>query len=666
MMDHNLTSNNIQFYLDSHKDISELITQYQLNPKKTSFDCRSIIVNAFSPQVTVSCSPEVDLIADNFGFPSFFQLLKPFGDKVINQFQVKDSQMASRTTQDFSLRFTRPLNDLVSVQQAQQQQHSTSSSSFSGNNNNKLGQLFSYQSLELLIDEYIQSITDRTLAEEQAGNHQLVKVLSDSVYIKFFTKLMSSSYMTSFETMNHPVSSFLVITARNTLEDAKQQLLQFRQSSIPSYMNIDDILPLMIVVHDERDTQQEKTAYQLRESIKSQLGIEVFVLGIITSLESQVAGESRKLNPPVLTSIDDELQTLHLPHADSKELPLSNIKTIYRLLKEIIQKQIIPFMERKISVWDTEVVIPRKSFSGRFFSVSKRYFGGNSSSNGKSDGSGNGNGNNYDPLTCAYPQKSNEMIIRKLADWSFMLRDYRYAYSTYELVKKDFLSDKAWPHLASAQEMAAMSLLMGATNITSKLKKDTIDPLLDDSNYTYLSRCGLKTYALRSMIIVSELFCNLKDDWMSAPSAIRWLRKAIDDNLLGRLGKCLVLERIGYVYGLYVESRAKVIINRKLLTATPHNKQTETEAEAESEETQQHLNPHKLRRNNMATIGLTRHRKSTLWKLLAAKEWDPSSRPLQVKLKLNEVEHQYKQSQFTSREGTLYAKLDRLTKDRLS
>ncbi|KAH3664377.1 hypothetical protein WICMUC_005762 [Wickerhamomyces mucosus] len=640
-MNETLSSDSILFYLNSGRDISPLLTK-EIEPKKSSMDCKALLVSAFSPQITISCTQAVDKIAENFGFHSFFQMLKPFGDKIVHNFQIKDSQLASRTAESFSLRFTRPLHELLTIQEAE-----INNSQRRHNSQDKITkstpQLFSYQSLELLMSEYIQSINPKLQEASVENNSALLKLLKDSIYIKFFTKLLSSSYLTPFESMNHPIASFLIIKASESYDDARDQLLQFKQTQLPEYLNIDDILPIIVVIYDENIEEEQIKVVQLKEQIKRQLNVDAFPLAINT--EKIEGSETRQLNPPVLISLDEELQNTHLPSSSTQGLSTKNIASIYRLLQLIIQKKLIPFMEKKIAFWDEQIITPRKSLTGRFFNVSKRYFSTNSAK------SSNENSSSFDAEKGFYKKLSNESLIRKLADWSFMLRDYRYAYTTYEMLNKDFLSDKAWPHLASSQEMTAISLLMGASNITSKLKNDTIDPLLDYSNYTYFARCGLKTYALRSILIVSELFCTLRDDWTSAPAAIRWVKKALDDKLVGRIGRSLLVERIGYIYSIYVSNQAKMIMSKKLIKNLPENFNSETLPE------ETYINPIKVHVNNTATIGFTRERKSALWKLLAAKDWDPIAHPIQVELCLNSTKDIYENLSFSKRENSLYRKL---------
>jgi hypothetical protein len=628
-MDGNLNVNNVLFYRSTERDITPLLQQAsstETGSKRTSLDCKKLIVSALSPQVSVYCSEEVDKLATEFGFHSFFQLLKPFGDRIEHKFQIKDAHFISKTIDDFSLRFTHPLNDLLSIQEAQ---------------NGSKAQIFNNQSLELLMSEYIQLVNQELKKAKEEKNQELQQVLNDSIYIKFFTKLLSSSTITPFESINHPVAAFLVINADQSYEQARQLLVQFKGSKLPDYLNADDILPLFVILHNVSSEEETQRALQLREHIKKQLYVDAFVLGLNKDKEQP----SVTLNPPILSSVEEELQNTHLSFSSTPLLPASNLTSIYKLLKEIVQKKIIPFMEKNIVTWDEQVITPRRSITGRLFSASKRYFGSKNHNHNEA-------ASNYNTEKGLYGNKATEALTRKLADWSFMLRDYRYAYTAYELAKKDFLHDKAWTHLASTSEMAAISLLMGAANITSKLKNDTIDPLLDNANYTYLSRCGLKTYALRSILIVAELFCTLRDTWSNAPSAIKWVQKALSDKLVGRMGRSLLLERIGYFYSICISAQAKVIMNKKLIKDKP-------------ETYEEYTNPLKLNKNNIDTIGFTRSRRAALWRLIAARNWDPVSQPLQVEMCLQATTQVYSGMVIGEREGSLYKKLHEMVEKSL-
>lgn len=637
-MDSNLSINNALFYRSTGRDVTPLLQTLscgEVDDKRSSEECKKLIVSAMSPQVCVYASEQADQVATKLQFHSLLQLLKPFGDRIEHKFQIKDSHFISKTIDEFSLRFVPPLEHMLSVQQAE-----------SGTK----AQLFNYQSLELLMTEYIQ-LVDLELQKCGAEDKLMKRLLKKSIYVKFLTKLLASSSITSFESINQPVASFFFITGEESYEQARQMLIQYKSAKLPEYLSIDDIIPVFIIITDQTNADQQEKSAQLREHIKKQLFVEAFVLSLdLNSNDDSVP--SVVLNPPILCTVDEELQNTHLSSTPNPSLPTANLTAIYQLLKDVIQKKLIPFMEKKITTWDEQVIVPRKSITGRLFNVSRKYFGSKRETPNELSG-------NYNSELGIYRYNSTQTLTKKLADWSFMLRDYRYSYTTYELAKKDFLNDKAWTHLASASEMAAISLLMGAANITSKLKNDTIDPLMDNSNYTYLARCGLKTYALRSILVVSELFCNLRDTWSNAPTAIKWVQKALNDKLVTKTGKVVLLERIGYYYSICISAQAKAIMTRKLITE-------KSQDEMNDDEDVDFVNPLKLNIRNIATMGNTRQRKSALFKLIAARNWDPVSEPLQVLMCLQDTKTVYQGTVIGEREGGLLKRLQVASEDKLS
>ncbi|KAJ3168104.1 hypothetical protein HK101_011676 [Irineochytrium annulatum] len=70
--------------------------------------------------------------------------------------------------------------------------------------------------------------------------------------------------------------------------------------------------------------------------------------------------------------------------------------------------------------------------------------------------------------------------MRKLADYSFMLRDYKFAYSVYETVKKDFSGERAFKYHGGTQEMMALCTLM-----TDGSVRASVENLLDTAITNY-------------------------------------------------------------------------------------------------------------------------------------------------------------------------------------
>jgi trafficking protein particle complex subunit 8 len=189
-------------------------------------------------------------------------------------------------------------------------------------------------------------------------------------------------------------------------------------------------------------------------------------------------------------------------------------------------------------------------------SISKRWIGGGSRS---SSGGGGGSGGNYDSLQGFYRPDSPEAQIRKLADYAFMLRDFKLAYNTYELGRSDFQSDKAWRHYAGANEMAALSALLMGTNTgnstssssssssSSKApRQENIDQCLETAVYSYVTRCMAPYSALRTTMMATELL-RLRGA-STADEAARWSRRALESKLVGPIGAALVVERISVCY----------------------------------------------------------------------------------------------------------------------
>jgi hypothetical protein len=133
--------------------------------------------------------------------------------------------------------------------------------------------------------------------------------------------------------------------------------------------------------------------------------------------------------------------------------------------------------------------------------------------------------------------------MRKLADYAMMIRDFKLAQSVYEILVQDYKTDKAWRHLAAANEMAAVSTLLALTgNLSSKVRIETIDNYIETAYYSYLTRATAPYNALRTLILNLELL-RLRGG-SAVDDAARWSNKILDDRLVGPVGHVLIMERI--------------------------------------------------------------------------------------------------------------------------
>ena len=197
--------------------------------------------------------------------------------------------------------------------------------------------------------------------------------------------------------------------------------------------------------------------------------------------------------------------------------------------------------------WDDQVASRRRGISGRFMSLSKRWtaFGSSKSNAANSDGTGNSGSSNYNTQMGFYPPESPEALMRQLADYAVMLRDWRLAHSTYDFVRSDFSRDKAWKYHAAANEMSAItSLLM--TTPQSKSRGDALDQWLDTAVYSYVTRCSDPIGASRCLVAAAELLHARGPS--AADVAAKWVGRLLELGVIGPLAQTLMAERIADYY----------------------------------------------------------------------------------------------------------------------
>ncbi|KAI3402984.2 hypothetical protein KGF56_004237 [Candida oxycetoniae] len=631
-----------------------------------------LLHHVFSPLISLQSTHNVDIclesILNNNHSLSTLQIFKPFGNNAKysihnQQFRITNTQLITKTYTSFPIRFEPPLSELLSISNAQQRKTFTGQKTIRISNNNEtsrlplpppataatttataaatavtesssLDQLFSISSLEL----YLQHLANQE---------------TDNLYLTFFDKIITTNKLIPFETFNHPISQIFVIDFENdTIEELRKSIVEFRNYNFPKFFQIDDLFIHVFIMFDSTKFKANQVMVLVNE-IKAKLTINCTLIPINKDSNN---GKFVSISAIENCTIEEDLQRMTLNDAtESFDIPESLDIAIREAIYEYINKFLIPHMQAKIRSWDDQMLQPRKSITNRFFSASKKLFN-NSDSNLLSStplhsSSSPNSSSNY---TGSYYHKSTpEQIIRKLADWSLILKDFKYAYSTYDLVKKDYTNDRAWIYVASTQEMCIVSLLLTQTqqipnpslrpqqpdkNTLRKIRHDIIEPFMDNLSYTFKSRLNLKTYSFKSFLMVIELLlsmCQMYNiAWWWQDLIEKYLLLLVTDfnqHLTAALPtsnfsviKAILLERLGYSNGHYFEFTAdnSFLLNReKMVKVSGGGGEEEEEEENENEnEKESYINPFKLA-NIKPTVGLTRLRKSALWYLLSLKEW---------------------------------------------
>lgn len=515
----------------------------------TPGDPLNLILKSFVPHITLYPSEDTDKLVADKGFQhGLWELLRPFGERVQGKVTIRDSNGASRSWEDFSVRFTRFGENLEPPEPMAGGTRSATGAS--GAN----GQTTGAKSTDKIKD--VENLVGRHLTYAEESYMGLVQPSTPSkqgldieatspYYALYLRRLLSGIPLSSHETFAHPVACVIAISS-HTPDPIKTLRRLYDESSqgemrLPAWVD-PEYLRYYVLVHDEENSDITKSM-ALFDQMKRHLGLHCHLLRIRSSQSAETDDDSIPLPRSDWMTAREELDDIER-HEAQEDIDLtryifeSDATAIRTFIREMVTQSIIPTMERNVSLWNDQVASRRRGISGRFMSLSKRWggFGGGSRTSG-----GGNSSSNYDPLGFYRPD-TPEAIMRKLADFAFMLRDWKLAMSTYEILRSDFSNDKAWRHHAAANEMAAIALLIMPQNMSSKTRLDTINGMIEQAFYSYHTRCMTPYGSLRCLALSLELL-RLRGG-PAIDEAVRWGMRLMETRIIGIVGDALFKERM--------------------------------------------------------------------------------------------------------------------------
>ncbi|KAI9375651.1 ER-golgi trafficking TRAPP I complex 85 kDa subunit-domain-containing protein [Aspergillus egyptiacus] len=500
----------------------------------TAVDTRSLIIRSFSPLIAVYASADTDDLARQKGFRGgFWELIRPYGENVPGKLVVRDSVGSSRGWEDYGVRFAdlgeacRTSNDVA---------HSRNSS---------LAQV------EAVLEKELE-LTSSPPNESIHLKEPLGLSTTSPLYKLYLRQLLSIASASPHETFRHPVACVIAISSRNTapLESLRELYADTNNGKrkVPDWIH-PEYLRYYVLVHDEdRDDISEST--KLYDQMKRHFGLHCHLLRlrsnqcVVTDDDSVQVPECEWLSPSERLS-DPAEPLVDLDSDGLLYLFESDVMAIKAFVRELVAQSVIPFMENRVAVWNDQVASRRRGISGRFMSMSRKWAGFGAGSRSSFMGSGGASGN-YDVTRGFYHYDHSEAILRKMADYAFMLRDWKLAASTYELLRSDYANDKAWKYHAGAHEMCAVSTLLNPIGTGTKTKLESIDQLFDTACYSYLTRCSDGPNTLRCLTLAVELLRSRGGS--AAESAAKWAMRAMDLGLVEPISRGLFSERISSCY----------------------------------------------------------------------------------------------------------------------
>lgn len=501
-------------------------------------DTRSLIVRAFAPTVGIYASEDTDELARSKGTKNgFAELVRPFGERVVGKVVVRDITGASRGWDDFGVHFA-DLGQLCN--QAVKPPND------------------SLEELEEILERHLEPF--RTDVNQESIEERPTLNLSPQ-YRLFLSRILSLSQLSPHQSFRHPTACVIAISSHtpNPIETLRQLYAQTAHGnrSLPMYVN-PEYLRYYVLVHDEDRSDFSKTS-ALFDQMKRHFGLHCHLLRLRSSHCSFEDDDAVELPICEWLSPSEDIahvaETNNLVDLGSPTQPFifdSDIQAIRSFVRELVAQSVIPHMENRIALWNEQVASRRRGISGRLATFSRRWggFGSGSTSRNASSSvlgggsSGSGQSGNYEPVQGIYRYDTSEAQLQKLADYAVMLRDFKLAISTYDLVRTDFNNDKAWKYLASANEMSVIAGLLNPLAAASgkALRIAEYEGMLETAGYSYLTRCNDPASAVRALLISVEL---LKVRGRAASEiAARWVMRCLEWNVLGENSKVLVGERV--------------------------------------------------------------------------------------------------------------------------
>ncbi|CCF37619.1 TRAPP complex protein TRS85 [Colletotrichum higginsianum] len=516
-------------------------------------DPRNLIMKAYVPHVAIYASPDTEELAKDKGFKNgVWELLRPFGEQIQGKVTIRDSNGASRSWEDYSVRFVK-FGENIEPPGAGGAKGAQSAVS-NGQSGSALGSRSNYEDVENVVERHLSYAEESFLNTPHHGlTRQGLDVEATSPYYSLYLRrLLSGIPVSPHETFAHPVACVIAISSRSPspIDDLRKLYndTSSGENRLPVWVD-GDYLRYYVLVHDEeRDDITRSLA--LFDQMKRHLGLHCHLLRLRSTQSAETDDDSIPLPRSDWMSAAEEMADIrHSEDQEDFEDPTRHIfesdaTAIRTFVREMVTQSIIPTMERHVSLWNDQVASRRRGITGRFMNLSRKWGGFGSSSRNSVVG-GSSSSSAYDTLGF-YRADASEAIMRKLADFAFMLRDWKLAHSTYDLLRSDFSDAKAWKYHAAANEMAAASLLIMPQSLPSKSRGETIDQMLEAAFYSYHTRCSSPFGALRSLTLGIELL-RLRGG-SCIDDAVRWGIRLLDSKILGSVGDALMKERLAVCY----------------------------------------------------------------------------------------------------------------------
>uniref|UniRef100_A0A915PJT5 Trafficking protein particle complex subunit 8 n=1 Tax=Setaria digitata TaxID=48799 RepID=A0A915PJT5_9BILA len=238
--------------------------------------------------------------------------------------------------------------------------------------------------------------------------------------------------------------------------------------------------------------------------------------GLVSSITESSLTEQNNDSAMSFRFVSSSLHGQYLSYDDRE--------SVTRMMEYMVHSALLPWVEGQIRILN-EQVISRRGISKSLTTGVRKWFGAAAAQQATS---------------ITYARDSGEMQIRRLADLCFIFGHYSYAYQLYQTVRKEFAMDQAWLYNAGALEMAALSLFLSSSQITSKQYPQHY---MEDA-INFYTTVSLKPVLTMRAAILSAMILSSLELYIEACSQLLKLTNSDDDLFSG-----VLLERASVYFG---------------------------------------------------------------------------------------------------------------------
>ncbi|GAA98075.1 hypothetical protein E5Q_04757 [Mixia osmundae IAM 14324] len=486
----------------------------------------SSVEQATCPRIAIFATESVHQICQRNGLPNLSTLLRPW-EHSVERVAVRISTYDSQQHAVFPLL----LNEIEDI--LQDDLEVTGEVEAAGDLLDALGTRISRQS-------------DAWLAQglDEAQERPWYRIFKEAV--------IARRPITSYDTFGHPVAAWLCVSASepSPLESlARLYAATSRETLFADKKYIDpSMFRYYVILHDNLHDDSNATK-ELLEQVKRAYGVHCAVLpicafaaanrGIAGPLSERWSAESEIPNTrsdgfatlwnaclpsqqdTALTTRHDELQHARTASRESNAaqslvepgamLGDRDAVVIKLFLREFVVQSLVPHMERCLVQWNESLAASRRGLTSRLFSAGRKFLGSGSAAPSRAGSPAIPASVGYDPIKDIYSHISTEAQTRRLADYAFMMQDYKLASHTYDQHRRDVQPSKAYRCFASSSRMAGMSLLC------SMLQSTAVQPALvsealqfaEDAIRTKENKTALD--GLRAICLYAEILTSLRE-----------------------------------------------------------------------------------------------------------------------------------------------------------